>query len=210
MKIGIIGAGNLGAALGKRLAAAGYDIAISFARTEEKVAEAAAAIGKGARPVSVATAIADAEIVILATPWPVTTELVEQHAEALDGKILWDSTNPLLPDMSGLSLGTTTSAGEEVARAAPLARVVKAIAPFAELLASDATTIDGRKPGAFVCADDSVARATIAHVMQSVNIDALEAGPLRNARMTEPLGLLLVQLAYVEGMGSSISTVLVH
>ena len=48
MKIGIIGAGNLGAAIGARLAAAGHEIMISFSRTAEALAAAAAQVGGGA------------------------------------------------------------------------------------------------------------------------------------------------------------------
>jgi predicted dinucleotide-binding enzyme len=43
MKIGIIGAGNVGTGLGKRLAAEGHDIVISFGRDPEKVRDAALA-----------------------------------------------------------------------------------------------------------------------------------------------------------------------
>lgn len=92
MKIGIIGAGNIGTGLGKRLAANGHDIVISFARTPEKVAEAAAMIGGGAKAGTTEEAVAHGEVVILATPWGVTLDLVRDLSRALGGKTVWDCT----------------------------------------------------------------------------------------------------------------------
>lgn len=61
----------------------------------------------------------------MATPWPVTKEVVQGLGD-LTGKILIDATNPVLPDLSGLALGMTTSAGEQVVGWARGAKVVKA------------------------------------------------------------------------------------
>ncbi|MFX7808488.1 hypothetical protein ABTK09_19870, partial [Acinetobacter baumannii] len=87
------------------------------------------------------------EVVIVATPWGATLDAVRGLADHLVGKIVWDTTNPLSADLSELTIGTTTSAGEEVAHAIPGAIVVKAVPPFAEVLHSDSMVIDGRKPG---------------------------------------------------------------
>jgi len=57
--------------------------------------------------------------------WPATKEVVQGLGD-LTGKILIDATNPVLPDVSGLALGTTTSAGEQVAGWARGAKVLKA------------------------------------------------------------------------------------
>ncbi|MCD0486540.1 NAD(P)-binding domain-containing protein, partial [Streptacidiphilus sp. ASG 303] len=103
----------------------------AFARTEDKVARAARTMGGGARPGSPEQAARHGGVVLLSTPWPVTLGLVDQVADSLTGRVVWDTTNPFAPDLSELVLGTTTSAGEEVARHAPDAAVVKAIPPFA-------------------------------------------------------------------------------
>lgn len=210
MKIGIIGAGNIGTGLGKRLAAKGHDIIVSFARTPEKVVEAAGLIGGRAKAGTPEEAVAHGDVVILATPWGVTLELVHNLAGALAGKTLWDCTNPFAPDMSELLIGTTTSAGEEVAKAAPLALVVKAVPPFAQSLHSSSMDIGGHAPGVFVCGDDAAARAVIVQLARDVDADAVDAGPLKLARFTEPLGMLVTNLAYVQGMGPGISAILVR
>ena len=204
MKIGIIGAGNVGTGLGKRLAAKGHDIVVSFARDPEKVREAATMIGGGARAGTPQDAASHGDIVILATPWAVTLDTVQGVARALAGKIVWDATNALKPDMSGLAIGTTTSGGEEVAKAAPAAKVVKAIPPFAEVLHSPSTHIGGGRPGVFVCGDDAAARNVVLNLLNAVDADGVDAGPLTLARYTEPAGMLLAQLAYAQGMGARI------
>lgn len=134
-------------------------------------------------------------------------EAALQSAGDLSGKLLWDCTNPLKPDMSGLIIGTETSGGELVAAwAGSGARVVKAIPPFAEQMAREGPLIleDGRSPSVFVCGDDSQARGTVATLVRDIGAEPIEAGPLCNARFTEPAGMLLVQLAYRQGMGTSI------
>jgi len=208
MRIGIIGAGNVGTGLGRRLVAAGHEAVVSFSRTEAGLAEAAAAIG--GRAAGVAEAAAAADVVLLATPWAVTLDTVRRHADVLAGKTVWDCTNPLKPDFSGLEVGTTTSGGEQVAAAAPGARVAKAIPPFAEILHSERMEVDGRRPGVFVCCDDEQAAGVVAGLVRDVGADPCVAGPLALARCTEPLGLLLVQLAYVRGLGARIAAPLLR
>jgi predicted dinucleotide-binding enzyme len=210
MKIGIIGAGKVGTGLGKRLAAKGHDIIVSFARTLESVEAAARTIGGDARAGTPEQAARHGDIVIIATTWGTTLDAVRQIATSLAGKIVWDTTNPLNEDMSGLTIGTTTSASEEIAKAAPGATIVKAIAPFAEVLHSPSMLIDGRKPSVFVASDDANARKVVLRLIADIDAAGVNAGPLRLARFTEPLGMLLTQLAYVQGFGARIGCVLIE
>ena len=112
--------------------------------------------------------------------------------------------------MSGLEVGLTSSGGEEIAKALPGARVVKAVPPFAEVLQSPSNLIGGHRPGVFVCADDEGARQAVLRLVVDIDADGVDAGPLANARYTEPLGMLLVQLAYVQGLGARIGSVLIR
>lgn len=210
MKVGIIGAGNVGTGLGKRLSVRGHEIVISFARSPKKVSSAADMIGYDAKAGTPEEAARHGEVVIIATPWAATVDAVQAIAPWLDGKIVWDTTNPLKPDLSGLEIGTTTSGGEEVARAAPGARVVKAVPPFAEVLHSATMEIGGQLPSVFVNGDDGEARKVILTLLDDLPAAGVDAGPLANARYTEPLGMLLVQLAYVEGLGARIGASLVR
>src|SRR5207244_1249 len=123
-----------------------------------------------------------ADIVVLATPWDATPEALRQAGKPASNKILWDCTNALKPDMSGLQIGTTTSGGEEVAKIARWARVVKAIPPFAEVLHSSSTLVGGTRTVVFVCGDDREARAIIAGLVSDIGGEPIDAGPLQLAR----------------------------
>jgi predicted dinucleotide-binding enzyme len=202
MKIGIIGAGNVGTGLAGILVRRNHEIFFSFARDRDKLAATARSFG--AQAGTVPDAIAFGEIVILATPWNATARALQQAGPVAERKILWDCTNALKPDLSGLEIGTTTSAGEEVARLAPWARVVKAIPPFAELLHSSSLRVAGQQPAIFVCGDDAAAKSVVQGLLVELDTAPIDAGPLRNARYTEPAGFLMVQLAYALGYGTTL------
>ena len=202
MKIGIIGAGNLGTGLAKQLTKRGHAVMLSFARDLAKLKTAADSLGvKAGSPAEAATF---GDVIALATPWTATAEALKQVGKVQGEKIIWDCTNALKPDMSGLAIGTTTSAGEEVAKLAAWARVVKAIPPFAEVLHSSNPLVAGSPIGVFVCGDDVEARRIVAGLAQDIGSAPVDAGPLALARYTEPAAMLLAQLAYAQGYGPRI------
>jgi predicted dinucleotide-binding enzyme len=203
VKIAIIGAGSVGTAIGKLLAAGGHEVFVCFAKTAEELANATRTIGHKALSGTVAAAAAFGDVIVLATPYVVTAEALKQAGTPDAGKILWDCTNALMPDMSGLSIGTNTSAGEEVQRLAPWARVVKAIPPAAALMNSPSPLIGGRKVAIFFRSDDAQAKAIVASLVAEIKADPMDAGTLMNARYSEPACYLVVQL-YMHGMGERI------
>lgn len=202
MKVGILGFGNVGTGLAKLLGAKGHDIMLSFSRDPAKLK--AAAHKFGGRHGSVAEAVSFGEVVILATPYTSNKEVLAQTGSLRNSKILWDCTNPMKADFSGLLIGTTTSAGEETAALAPWATVVKAIPPFAEVMHSGSMIIGGGKPGVFVCGDDGAARETVAGLVRDLGADPVIAGGLTLSRYVEPANMLLVALAYRNGFGPRI------
>jgi hypothetical protein len=128
----------------------------------------------------------------------------------LTGTVLWDCTNSLKPDLSSLEIGTTTSAGEELRRLAPGARVVKGIPTFAELLHSDDPLVGGKPAGLFVAGDDVEAKAMVIGLMADLPGTVVDAGELAESRFIEPAWVLLVHLAYRQGLGPRIALDLVH
>lgn len=202
MNIGIIGAGNLGTALARRLASKGHPVMLSFRRDADKLKHEAEA--SGARAGTPSEAAEFGEVIVLAAPWTSVPEALRQVGDISGNKVLWDCTNALKPDRSGLLIGTTTSGGEEVARLAPWANVVKAIPPFAEALHTPAVPGDGR-PDVFICGDDAGARKFVAGLVEDIGASPVDAGPLKLARYAEPACMLLVQLAYGQGLGPRIS-----
>jgi hypothetical protein len=201
MKIGIIGAGNMGSAFAKRLAAAGHEVAIT-AQDPSHAEQAASAAGGNVRAVPQGQVASGAELVILATPYGAAAEAL-RGAGDVSGRTLIDISNPLKADFSGLTVGFTSSAAEEIQKLVPGARVVKAFnTVFAGVL--------GSEPGAtkvqvLYAGDDEAAKQAVRGLIESAGFEAVDAGPLSNARYLEPLGMLNIHLGYMAGRGTGIA-----
>ena len=93
MKIGIIGAGNIGGAVGQMLAEAGYPVMLS-ARNVDPVKALAAKIGHGAQAGTEEEAAAFGPVVVIAVPWGALPAVGKQLGAQLKGKIVIDTCNP--------------------------------------------------------------------------------------------------------------------
>ena len=191
MRIGVIGAGSLGVALAAKLADAGHELMFGGAASAQ---EAAGALGVEAGTNKQAAVFGD--VVVLAVPFDAIDSAL-RDAGGLDGKVLWSCVNALLPDLAGLAVGFDNSAAEEVAKRAPGARVVAAIPPFAEALASGDLAYDGGlPPSVFLCGDDHESKSVVDQLVIGLGAHSVDAGPLQAARFVEPAMMLLVALAY--------------
>lgn len=200
MRIGIIGSGNVGGALGTRWAAGGHTVVFASRNPgSAAMMELTARAWNGARAATAAEAAAASEVIVLATPWPGTRAAV-LGLGSLEGKILVDATNPLLDGLAGLEYGTTTSGAEQVAAWAPGARVVKAFNTVGNNVMAD-TAFAGGKPVLFYCGDDGDAKAAVDGLAAELGFDARDAGGLAQARLLEPLALLWIRLALFQGLG---------
>ena len=178
MKIAIIGAGNVGATLGRRFAEIGHTITFGVPRPDE-YADADLA----GPAMAVANAAKDADAVLLAVPYPAAKGVIDACG-GLAGKIVIDATNPLGMTPEGLSLtaGFTTSGAEELAAAAPDAKFVKCFnqTGFANMAEPAGSMM-------FVCGDD-------------IGFDAISIGGLAKARLLEPLAMLWIHLSATTGL----------
>lgn len=198
MKIGFIGCGNMGGSLAKRFAE-GHQVMVS-ARDKGHAENCARACGKNACAGTIAEAAAFGEIVVLAVPYSQVTSALKSAGD-LKGKILVDITNALTPDYS-LAIGFSTSAAEEAALLVK-AKVVKAFnTVFAEVVAN---TKFSEKPAVFVASDHAEAKGKVMQLAAEIGFEALDAGPLKNARLLEPLGMLNIFLGYQAKMGTGIA-----
>jgi 8-hydroxy-5-deazaflavin:NADPH oxidoreductase len=204
MNIAILGGGNVGGALGKGWAAKGHSIFYGVPDPQsEKIRALLNSIGKNARAGAVHDAAANAEVLVLATPWPATQDAV-LAAGKLNGKIVIDCTNPLQPDLSGLTLGHTTSAGEQVAQWAAGARVVKAFNTTGA--GNMANTHYGDKEVTMcVAGDDASAKTVVMGLAHDLGFEAVDAGPLKNARLLESFAMLWIYLAVKQRLGPNIA-----
>lgn len=205
MKITIIGAGNMGAAFVKQLTRAGHRVSVT-ARDAAKAAQVAAA-HPGAKAVPVANGAEGADAVVLATGYGDAVAALRAVGN-LAGKVVVDITNPLTPDYMSLTIGHSTSAAEEIARAVPGAEVVKAFnTVFAQVLAEGADFGNGRIVEVFVASDSERAKQTARAIAESIGFAMVDAGPLKNARYLEPMAGLNIYLGYGAGLGTGIAPV---
>jgi 8-hydroxy-5-deazaflavin:NADPH oxidoreductase len=200
MNIAILGAGNVGGALAKALAAKGHGIALGVRDpAASKYKELAAKVGEGTRVVGIREAAAASEAIVLATPWSATQAVLEQVAGALQGKTLLDCTNPITPGFK-LALGHTTSGGEMVAAWAKGAHVYKVFNITGYNIMED-PNVDGRPAMMLVAGDNDEHKPKVLQLVRDVGFEALDFGKLENARLLEPLALVWIRLAHQHGLG---------
>lgn len=198
MKVAIIGTGNMGAGLAATLAAAGHEVSIG-ARDLAKAAALADKVGHGAMGGGIAAAAKLADLVILALPFDAVADAIKQAGD-LAGKVLVDISNPISADYKELVIGHTTSAGEEIQKLAPQAKVVKAFNTiFAQLLAPESRP--NKTLQVFVAGDDAATKASVSELARSVGFQAMDAGPLSNSRYLEPIGEMNIHFGYFLGKG---------
>ena len=130
MKIGIIGSGNVGQALGKGFAKLKYEVKIGSRNPDQdKIKDLIKSMGKLASAGTFDKAASFGEIIVLATSWNGTENAIKlANPKNLENKIVIDVTNPL--DFSEgkpkLALGYNNSAGETIQKLLPKSKVVKA------------------------------------------------------------------------------------
>ena len=203
MNILLLGAGNMGSALARRFAGAGHAVQIA-ARSIDK-AQAVASTLPGITAVELSRSAANADVVFVATPYEQAVAALAQ-AGPVEGKVVVDITNPLTADYMGLTIGHDTSAAEEIAKAFPGAEVVKAFNTlFASVIGEGGTFAGEQKAPAFVASDSDRAKATTTALAESIGFDAIDAGPLRNARYLEPLAGLNIYFGFGAGQGTGIA-----
>lgn len=204
MKIGIIGAGNMGSGLGKLWAKSGHSVMFSYSRDCAKLEALAQSAGTNASVGTPAEAAQFGEVIVLVVPWSSVDDAFAAAGSLVDKTII-SCVNPIKSDFSGLEVGTTTSGAEEIAQRAIGAKVVEVLFPFAEILHSDAHQFGSQTPTQFYCGDDGEAKAIVAQLITDIGLEPVDAGDLTSARYLEPAGMLLVNLAYGSGMGANLA-----
>lgn len=191
VNIAIVGRGKVGTALERGLKRGGHQV-VTAGRDRDSIHKAA--IG--------------ADVIILAVPYRVLDDVLPTLGDAVIGKVLVDATNVMTTDYN-MAVGFTTSGAEELQKKVPDARVVKAFnTVFAKHM--DTGHLKGEQLSAFVAGDDADAKKTVLDLAREIGFDPIDAGPLRNARLLEPMGYQAIQLGNFLAMGPDIGLKLVH
>ncbi|MEM7653424.1 MAG: NADPH-dependent F420 reductase [Pseudomonadota bacterium] len=188
MKIGILGAGNVGSKLADLMRNAGHDVLV----------------GSRSGPHSLADAAEYAEIVVIAIHFHATTSVLPELAPLLSGKVVIDATNPLNDDWSPLLLGQENSASEEIARLLPDAHVVKAFNTiFADVMAPDRQEREGSRVTCFIASDHADAVLAVAGLAEDMGFAPVTVSKLSAARQLEAIAHLNIELALGQGGGTN-------
>jgi predicted dinucleotide-binding enzyme len=202
LNIAILGAGNVGGALGRLWAAAGHDVRFGVPDPKgPRVTATLAAIQGKRRAATNPEAVSGAEVMVLSVPWPAAEQAIRSSGD-LAGKILIDCTNPLTSDLKGLAVGLTTSAAEQVAGWAKGAKVVKAFNTIGSVNFGNAQ-FGGQKADGFYCGDDAGAKTVVRQLVEQAGLAPVDVGPLKNARLLEPLAMLWIDLAVNQRQGTN-------
>jgi predicted dinucleotide-binding enzyme len=188
MQIGILGAGQVGLSVGRRLTGVGHRVKLASARGPEALTPVAKGIGAEAASM---TEAATQELVLLALPWPAVPDVIDPLPD-WQGRILVDATNPFvtfnplqLADLQG------RSASVMVAEHAAGARVVKAFNSITMANFEKGPQQGEAKRVLFVSGDDAASKQTVRHLITELGYAAIDLGGLdEGGRMQQPGGPL--------------------
>jgi predicted dinucleotide-binding enzyme len=193
MRIGILGAGHIGATAARLFAQAGHDVALSNSRGPASLAGLMDEINRqaGAARVKATTAQEAAtfgEVVLLAVPW--RTKDAWPQAAAVRGKIVIDAMNPYSATGGIVELGASTSS-EEVAKHLPGARLVKAF----NTIYSEHLRGQGRpdlplpkRRAIFLAGDDVEAKRVVSRLIEEIGFAPVDTGTLREGGRSQQPG----------------------
>jgi 8-hydroxy-5-deazaflavin:NADPH oxidoreductase len=192
MKITIVGAGNMGRAIGTRAVAGQHEVEV-VDRDPAEAQRLAQELGEGATALD-ADARFGGEVVVFAVYYPGIKDAVQQYGDRLAGKVVVDITNPVDTNTwDRLVTAPGTSSAEEVQQLLPEgATAVKAFNTTGAdtLLAGEAA---GQQVDVFIAGDDE-AKRKVSQLVSDGGLRAIDAGPLHRAQQLEHLGLLRITL----------------
>ena len=168
MKIGIIGSGNIGTAVGKKAVKPGHEVIISNSRGPETLAEKITEIGLKATAGTVLEA-SKQEVVVLAVPFAKISEAVKGLPN-WKNRIVIDATNSPEPDLE------TLTSSEAVSKVLPGARIIKAFSSlYAQYIDGE---VNGGKRVLFYAGDDLEAKSIVKGLFEQMGFYPVDLGSL--------------------------------
>lgn len=198
MKIGVLGTGNVGQTLGAGFVNRSHQVMIgSRDPKSEKVQAWLGQTDRGSSAGTFAEAADFGDVIVLAIGWPNVKHAIElARSERFAGKVVLDATNPLRFEAEGqppvLAMGHTDSAGEQIQRWLPEAKVVKAFNIVGSMHMVEPEFPDG-KPTMFICGDDTRAKHVAGELIETLGWpSAVDLGGIVNARYLESMAMVWI------------------
>jgi predicted dinucleotide-binding enzyme len=196
MRIGVLGTGEVGRALGKGFVTLGHDVKMGSRRaTNEKAVAWAKELGSKASVGTFGEAATFGEVIVLATLGVANdTVLRDAGPEKFRAKVVIDITNPL--DLSGgmppkLAVSGNDSGGERVQRLLPDAHVVKAFNTVGNAFMFR-PRFPGGPPDMFICGNDQDAKARVGRLVTEFGWGVVDTGGIESSRYLEAMCIVWV------------------
>jgi len=196
VKIGILGSGDVGQKLGSGFIAAGHEVMLGTREpSSDKVKKWVTDNGKAASAGTFEQTAKYGEALVVATLWSGTENALKLAGpKNFEGKVVIDATNPLIFEENKpprLALGHTDSAGEQVQRWLPGARVVKCFNIVGNQYMFR-PQFDGGPPDMFIAGNDDEAKKTVTGFLKQFGWPAIDIGGIEGARLLEPMCIIWV------------------
>jgi 8-hydroxy-5-deazaflavin:NADPH oxidoreductase len=182
MKIGIIGSGRQGGAIGLQWAKAGHQIVFS-SRNPESLKDLVAQAGPGALAGTPQQAATFGDVVLVAVPYGALPQVGRDYAHLMTGKIVIDVGNPRVDrdgevGKDGLARGTGVTSKEHL----PGVRLVRALNALSFTQVTKEAHRPGEKLGIPIASDDQEAIAVAVQLVTDAGFDPVVVGGLARAR----------------------------
>ncbi len=202
MKIGILGSGHIGSTLARHFAKAGHQVGLSNSRGPASLASLVRSLGPSACAMSSEEAARFGEVIVLAVPW--RSREAWPLPEWVRGKIVVDAMNPYSSEGEVLDLGESTSS-EEVARALPGARLVKAFnTMYYHTLATESRFGPGPRLALFVAGDDAAAKRVVSRLIEQIGFEPVDMGGLSEGGRKQQPGSVFYNKALTAAQASEL------
>lgn len=178
MRIGFIGSGNIGGAIGELFARAGHEVFFS-SRNPDSLKALVTRVGPRARAGTVSEAIAFGDVIFLGVPYSSMPDISKQYAGALKGKIVLDAGNPnVRRDGAMAEPAVARGAGLATAEYLPGARIVRAFNYLNNKVFLNEAHRAGERVGVPLASDDKEAMAVAAQLVTDAGFEPVIVGPL--------------------------------
>lgn len=190
-KVVVIGLGNIGAAVATNLVKGNRSVILAD-KTFEKANALSQKLGSLTHAATIADAVKEADIVVLAIYFDPIKDFLKTYATALEGKIIVDPSNPIAPDENGgfkKIIGEDESAGQLLSALVPNgAELVKALGTLGAATLASASFQTPEKAVEFYATDNSSINAEIEELIRDNGFEPLRVGTLNQSIRIEVFG----------------------
>lgn len=205
MRVGIIGSGAVGKALGAGFADSGYDVMIGTRDPKsEKIQSWISKTGKGVKAGTFADAAKFGEIIVFCTLFRAAEDILKMAGkENFKGKIVIDTTNPIadVPPKDGViafATGNRESAGELIQQWLPDSQVVKAFNSAGNVFMYKPHFEEGT-PSMFICGNNKDAKKKVTEILTVFGWETVDCGSIAASNALECLCIIWCAPGFLTG-----------